>query len=618
MSTRSLSRSGALLTALVVGFSTVGYAAEAGAAPRDGRDKPKRHAKVEPTWDVSKIRSKKAGKKGSLAKGPDAVQKRLGGSALTTTPTAPDVTGDGRADLVAQLPSADAGAIRIHSNNGSTTSNPWSATFQTTSTRWDFADLAVLADVNDDGKDDLIVRDPKVDNGTLWIYPNNGDAADPWTTRIHAGSGWNLADTIRVGDITGDGKVDLLVRDPGNSGGTLWVYKGNGSTTSNPWTVSPIWSGSGWNLANALMMGDATGDGNLDIVARDNSGNILVYPHNGATTSNFWTSIITGATGFNVSERLELADVTADGKPDIVARSESGSVKVHPALGTTPGGMWSASNSFAAGTGFAYAAGLLVGDVDGNGKPELAARLGTGQNLVIYPHNGSNTANPWTTQRAAGTEWGFASNILVEDVNGDTRQDLLVLDRTAANGTLWIYLHNGSATGNPWPTRQFAGTGWNIFNMIVAGDVTGDGKADLVGREPGGELYAYPGNGSTSSFPWDPRAWVGSNWQYASKLTLEDIDKDGIADLIDLENDDSLWVFSSDTGEPISIPGTWSDVASLDIAHVDGNSNPDLVVRDDSGSVWIHPGNGATTSNPWTAPRRSGGSGFQTAISFGL
>ncbi|WP_370615384.1 FG-GAP repeat domain-containing protein [Mumia sp. Pv 4-285] len=615
MSQKSLTRTGVLATALVVGLSGT-HAAEASATPRDGRDKVRHHKKAEPTWNADRLLERGTNKKAPRT--PSAAAGENTARSLAASALPPDVTGDGRADLVAQMSAADAGAIRIYDTTGSTTSNPWEETYRTTATRWEFADLAVLADVTGDAKDDLIVRDPGADGGTLWIYPNNGDPADPWTTRVHAGTGWNLADTIRVGDVTGDGSADLLVRDPSNSGGTLWVYRGNGSTTSNPWTQSPIWSGTGWNLANALMLGDATGDGNPDIVARDGSGNILVYPHNGATTSNFWTSIVTGVTGFGLGDRLELADVTADGRPDIIARTESGTLRVHPSLGTTPGSMWSPSTSFPAGSGFTYATGILVGDVDGDGRPELAARLGTGQSLFVLPNNGSTSGNPWTTLRAAGTEWGFASRILVDDVNGDGRQDLLVLDRAAANGTLWIYLHNGAATGNPWPSRYFAGTGWNIFDMILAGDVTGDGKSDLVGRQPGGDLYAYPGNGSTTSFPWDPRVWVGSNWQQASQLALHDFDDDGYADLVDLENDGSLWVFPTATGDPITIDGDWSGVTSLDVAHVDGTGHPDLVVRDSSGSVWIHPGNGATASNPWTAPRRFGGNGFESAISFGM
>jgi len=608
-------RTGVLVTAVLLGLGVAAHATAAGAAPRDGRDRPKGHTKAAPTWDLSTLRARTKATKRTTA--PSASAAGVART-LAAAPAAPDVTGDGRADLVAQFSSADGGAIRIYDNTGATASNPWSSTFRTTATRWDFADLAVLADVTRDARADLIVRDPLTGNGTLWVYPNSGDAANPWTTRTHAGTGWNLADTIRVGDVSGDGNADLVVRDPGNSGGVLWVYRGNGSATSNPWTVAPIWSGSGWNLANALMLGDATGDGRLDVVARDTNGTVLVYPHNGATGTNFWTSIVTGATGFGVGERLELADVTADGRPDIIARSENGSLRVHPGLGTSAGAMWSASNSFAAGTGFEYAVGLLVGDVDGDGRPDLAGRLGSGQNLFILPNNTSTTGNPWTSLRAAGTEWGFASTILVEDVDGDKRQDLLVLDRAAANGTLWIYRNNGAATGNPWPTRYFAGTGWNIFNMIFAGDVTGDGKADIVGRQPGGDLYAYPGNGATAGFPWDPRVWVGSNWQHATHLALEDIDRDGIADLVDLENDGTLWIFPTTTGEPIPVPGGWAGVASLAVAHVDGTGNPDLVVRDDTGAVWIYPGNGSTAANPWTAPRRFGGNGFETARSFGL
>lgn len=563
------------------------------------------------TWDVSRVRSAKAAKR--------PAQKSR--TATAATPAAHDVTGDGRADLVAQLPSADAGSLRVYAGNGATTSNPWEPTYVATSPRWTFADFLLLADVTGDGRADVIARDPAADAGTLWVYPNDGSGSgDPWPDRFAAGTGWNVADKILAGDVTGDGHADLLVRDPSSANGTLLVYPGDGSGTSNPWTGSPIWSGTGWNLAQMLMLGDVTGDGRPEVVARDGNGAILVYPHNGSTSTNFWTSIVNGSpSGWNASDQLSMADVTADGHPDLIARDTSGKLWIHPWQSSTTGRMWSATTRIPAGEGFTYALEVVTGDIDGDGTPELVARVARSGDLWLLPNNGAATGNPWPSRVSAGTDWGFASQVLLGDVNGDSLQDLLAVDSRVSNGTLWIYLNNGSATAPHWTARYGGGIGWNIFNHLMVGDVTGDGLADIVGRDDTGDLYAYPGNASTTDFPWEPRAWVGSNWQTATRLALGDVDGDGIADLVDLENDGSLWVFRTGAStDPLAIPGDWAGTRSLNLGYVTGGSGPDLVVGTASGALSIYAFTGATSGNPWSGTPRSGGDGFQDAVSLAL
>ncbi|GII85158.1 hypothetical protein Ssi03_31480 [Sphaerisporangium siamense] len=561
-------------------------------------------------WDVSGIRSKKA------AKSP-APSSRTAAS----TPAAGDVTGDGRADLVAHLSNPDAGSLRVHADNGATTSNPWESTYVATSPKWVFADILLLADVTGDGRADVIARDPAASAGALWVYPNDGSgSADPWPNRFGAGTGWNTVNKILVADVTGDGRPDLLARNPSSDGGTLLVYPNNGSVTSNPWTRSPIWSGSGWNLAQAMMLGDVTGDGRPEIVARDGNGAILVYPHNGATSTNFWTSIVYGSRGgWNASDRLSMADVTADGHPDLIARDTSGALWIHPWQSSTAGAMWSATTRFPAGQGFAYATEVVPGDVDGDGRPELVAQVARSGDLWLLPNTKAATGNPWPSRVSAGAGWGFASQVLLGDVNGDHLQDLLVVDKNVSNGTLWIYPNNGAATGPRWTSRYFGGTGWNIFDHLMVGDVTGDGLTDVVGRDDTGDLYAYPGNGSATAFPWTPRAWVGSNWQTATRLALGDVDHDGIADLVDLENDGSLWVFPTGAStDPIAIPGAWAGTRSINLGYVTGGPGPDLVTADASGRLSIYAANGATSGVPWSGTPRSGGDGFQDAISLVL
>ena len=78
------------------------------------------------------------------------------------------------------------------------------------------------------------------------------------------------------GDFSGDGNVDILARD---ASGYLWLYPGNGA---GGWKTR-VKAGSGWNgFTSILVPGDFDGDGHVDVMARSSDGALWLYPGNGA------------------------------------------------------------------------------------------------------------------------------------------------------------------------------------------------------------------------------------------------------------------------------------------------------------------------------------------------
>lgn len=109
-----------------------------------------------------------------------------------------------------------------------------------------------------------------------------------------------------------------------------------------------------------------------------------------------------------------------------------------------------------------------------------------------------------------GTGWQIYNNIVsTGDLTSDGKPDLIGRD---ANGIIWLYKGTGSATA-PYAPRVQVGTGWKIYNSIVGpSDLTGDGKVDFVARDGSGTLWLYKGTGSATS-PYAPRVQVGPGWQ---------------------------------------------------------------------------------------------------------
>ena len=116
------------------------------------------------------------------------------------------------------------------------------------------------------------------------MYRGNG--AGGWVTGAgeEIGTGWDsFTAVIPGGDFSGDGKADLLAR---RSNGELLMYRGNGAGGWLTGTGERI--GTGWGSFTALASGgDFSGDGKPDVLARSPDGTLRLYRGNGA---GGWTS----------------------------------------------------------------------------------------------------------------------------------------------------------------------------------------------------------------------------------------------------------------------------------------------------------------------------------------
>lgn len=147
-------------------------------------------------------------------------------------------------------------------------------------------------DVTGDYKADLLSVDSA---GVLWIYPGKGDGS--FAARVRVGGGWSQYNLLLGhGDFTGDGKADVLARN--KSTGDLYLYKGTGKSGTGVFSarvkVRKNWSG--YNAFDAV--GDITGDGRADLVARTPGGTLYLYKGTGKATSEIFATRITVGTGF--------------------------------------------------------------------------------------------------------------------------------------------------------------------------------------------------------------------------------------------------------------------------------------------------------------------------------
>ncbi|MGP4033306.1 FG-GAP-like repeat-containing protein [Pseudarthrobacter sp. 1C304] len=251
----------------------------------------------------------------------------------------------------------------------------------------------------------------------------------------------------------------------------------------------------------SMRLNDFNGDGNTDVIARDGSGQLWLYP--GTGTGDWFTRINLGG-GWNVMTSIVSAgDFNGDGDADVIARDTNGQLWLYRGTGS---GDWLQRQSL--GGGWNVMTSIVApGDFNGDDRPDLIARDSSGR-LWLYPNNG---AGDWFTRVDLGAGWNIMSSIVAPgDFDADGNVDLIARD---SSGELWHYPGNGQ---NEWFTRESLGSGWNTLNAITApGDMNGDDRPDVIARDTTGELWLYPNNGAGD---WFKRIDLGGGWSQMTAI----------------------------------------------------------------------------------------------------
>ena len=245
---------------------------------------------------------------------------------------------------------------------------------------WQFAGIG---DLNGDGRDDVLVRH---EDGRWFYYPMSG--------RRHITSGRGLADLTRnlawqfagIGDFNGDGKDDVLLR---HEDGRWFYYPMDGRRhIVSERGLAALTPNLAWQFAG---IGDFNGDGRDDVLVRNDDGRWFYYPMSGRRpiTSQRGLADLTRNLAWQVAG---IGDFNGDGNDDVLLRNEDGRWFYYPMdgrrhivserglAGLTPNTAWQLAG---------------IGDLNGDGRDDVLLRNEDGR-WFYYPMSGRR---PITSQR---------------------------------------------------------------------------------------------------------------------------------------------------------------------------------------------------------------------------
>ena len=175
------------------------------------------------------------------------------------------------------------------------------------------------------------------------------------------------------------------------------------------------------------------------------------------------------------------------------------------------------------------------------------------------------------------------------DVTGAPDHDVIARD---TQGVLWAYPTGNVGMG----ARVRLGGGWNAFTRVLAaGDLTSDGRADLLATDSLGKLWLWKGTGRGS---FTPKVQIGSGWSSGYTLvTPGDLTGDQRADLVARDSAGALWLYAGTgrgtVGSRVLMGSGWNNQnLMLGSGDVNFDNRADLISRDRLGRLWLWPGDG--------------------------
>ena len=274
---------------------------------------------------------------------------------------------------------------------------------------------------------------------------------------------------LATGDMDGNGKPDLVIAHSVTQ--SIRIYRNN--STSNAVSFSPRFNLTLNAGATGVAVDDLDGDGKLDIAATSSTASkVFLFRNTSSGDEMSFAARIDSSAG-GAAQAVAVGDLDGDGKPDLaIANSSAGTISV--LRNTSTVGTLSFANRIPFTVG-SQPFTLAIGDIDGDGKLDLVAGNAQGGTISVL-RNISTSGNINFATKADFEAGNFPFGTTLGDIDGDGKLDALVVDQ----GVKLTILRNTSKVDTVrFATKVDFTTGTTPIRIAV-GDLDGDGKVDIA------------------------------------------------------------------------------------------------------------------------------------------
>ena len=360
-----------------------------------------------------------------------------------------------------------------------------------------------ISDLDGDGKSDLVVAN--YGSNTVSVFRNTSVGGNiissSFATKVDFPTGVGPV-SVSIGDVDGDGKPELATANHfGNTVSVLRNTAENGNITSSSFASKVDFTTGVY--PTSVSMSDLDGDGKPELaVANSLSATISVFHNTSLNGSISFMAKVDFNTDLGLYPySISVGDVDGDGKPELtIANFYSNSVSVFrntAVKGSITTTSFSEKVDYITGSS-PYS--VSIGDLDGDGKPELAI-ANYGSATVSILRNNSSSGNITTSSFATKVDFTTGStpiSVSISDLDGDGKSDLAVANY--GSGTVSVFRNTvtiGSLTSGSFATKVDYITGDSPFS-VSSGDLDGDGKPELAIANTSGSVSIL---GNNPKFP---------------------------------------------------------------------------------------------------------------------